>query len=105
MSARPPHRCSYPGCRVLLTERGGRCPLHLRVRPPKATDPFYTSRAWLRVRSVFLRRHPLCARCGRVADTVHHRTPIKEGGAHLDPDNLESLCHSCHSREHHGCTS
>jgi 5-methylcytosine-specific restriction endonuclease McrA len=31
---------------------------------------------------------------------VHHITPLKQGGARLDPSNLMSLCNSCHNRVH-----
>jgi 5-methylcytosine-specific restriction protein A len=49
-----------------------------------------------------LRRHRLCAECerhGRVtlATDVHHKIAKRDGG--LDTaENLEPLCHSCHSR-------
>jgi 5-methylcytosine-specific restriction endonuclease McrA len=47
-----------------------------------------------------LSREPLCAKCGQVADTVHHRKPIEDGGAKRDPNNLMSLCSACHSALH-----
>jgi transposase len=31
---------------------------------------------------------------------VHHKTPIKDGGAKYDADNLITICKSCHSSEH-----
>lgn len=50
-----------------------------------------------------LRREPLCRECwvhGRVTEAtqVDHIVPLAEGGTN-DPDNLQSLCHSCHSRK------
>lgn len=58
---------------------------------------------WKKFREVFLMEHPLCERClreGRVAmaNEVHHKVPLCEGGARLDPDNCAALCHSCHSK-------
>jgi 5-methylcytosine-specific restriction endonuclease McrA len=29
---------------------------------------------------------------------VHHRHSVRDGGDRLNPDNLQSLCWSCHSR-------
>lgn len=28
---------------------------------------------------------------------VHHIRPISDGGAALDLDNLQTLCHACHN--------
>ena len=38
--------------------------------------------------------------CGMLADSVHHRTPIEDGGAKRDPANLMSLCRPHHSAIH-----
>jgi len=55
---------------------------------------------------VLVRDHYLCQSCKRngrltVANTVHH---IKELKNHpelaLDMDNLETICPTCHNREH-----
>ena len=46
---------------------------------------------------MILRRSPLCVKCGQGASQVDHIVPIRKGGARLDPDNLQPLCHSCHS--------
>ncbi len=58
----------------------------------------YDSR-WTRLRAWFLAQHPLCNRCGDPANEVHHKHELRQGGARLDPDNLEALCKSCHSKE------
>lgn len=68
---------------------------------------FYKSKAWERCRTLSLERdNYLCQRCLRrgmitAADVVHH---IKELKNHpelaLDLENLESLCHPCHNKEH-----
>jgi len=63
----------------------------------------YLTRRWRdRVRPAQLRREPLCrahqAR-GRVvqATEVDHIKRISEGGDPWDENNLQSLCHDCHS--------
>lgn len=43
-----------------------------------------------------------CQKCGRIARTgqdVHHITHVIDGGSD-DPDNLITLCHSCHEEWH-----
>jgi len=56
-------------------------------------------RTWQNLRLMILRRSPLCVRCGTGASQVDHIVPIRKGGARLDPDNLQALCHSCHSQK------
>ena len=63
----------------------------------------YSTQRWHRLRLAKLREAPLCARCeamGRVvpATDVDHDKPISSGGEPFPPlDELNSLCHSCHS--------
>jgi 5-methylcytosine-specific restriction endonuclease McrA len=65
-----------------------------RRHPDRAA--FYASPAWKWARSQQLLREPNCW-CGAKASAVDHIVPIGEGGADLDPDNLQSLC-----KRHHG---
>lgn len=70
---------------------------------PSARDRGY-DRHWERVRDRYLKKNPLCARCSqmgetRAADLVHHIVPLPEGDR-LNPDNLQSLCRSCHQSIH-----
>lgn len=59
-------------------------------------------RAWRRLASAVLARHPLCARCaglGRVrpADLVDHVEPVRaRPDLRLDAENLQPLCAPCH---------
>jgi 5-methylcytosine-specific restriction protein A len=51
---------------------------------------------------MYLRRYPLCVECQRNGRTVeaidvHHLVPRRAGGSDAD-DNLQALCHACHSR-------
>lgn len=67
--------------------------------PGKRADAFYLSREWRAlVRRIKAERGPYCERCGsrhRVAGD--HVVEIKDGGAALDPGNVELLCQGCHN--------
>jgi 5-methylcytosine-specific restriction protein A len=54
---------------------------------------------WRRFRRMFLRRNPLCAKCGALAEDVHHVSPLSHGGDRLVSQNCLALCHACHSAE------
>lgn len=56
------------------------------------------SSRWPKVRSEFVRLHPVCAACGGGKElNVHHIEPFhRNPELELDPDNLITLC-----REHH----
>lgn len=65
---------------------------------------FYNSRAWKKLRDLFIRQNPLCKNCrgnGKTveANVVDHVIPIEAGGACLNWDNLQSLCHLCHNQK------
>lgn len=70
---------------------------------------FYNSAEWKRVRREALRRdHYTCCRCYDRAEEVHHiqeLTPenINDPMIALNLNNLESLCHDCHTKETKGC--
>lgn len=69
-----------------------------------ANTEFYQSTAWRKLRVEKLRRQPLCEECEQQGKTtpaqmVDHIRPINEGGAALDLQNLQSLCHTCHNRK------
>lgn len=62
----------------------------------------YADRRWRKLRRMVLAAQPLCADCqthGRttLATDVHHIVAKKDGGTDAW-DNLQALCHSCHSR-------
>lgn len=66
---------------------------------------FYASKAWRAARQQALRRDSYtCCMCGGHATEVHHiieLTPenIADPRIALNVDNLQSLCHDCHTRE------
>jgi 5-methylcytosine-specific restriction protein A len=76
---------------------------HSQRRPrPKDNRAGSTARGygihWQRKRNWYIKHHPLCVKCGRIATDVDHIIPRVRGGTD-DEDNLQSLCHACHSRK------
>ena len=70
-------------------------------------EDFYNSAAWKRKRASILRRdNYLCKNCkrfGRIkeATEVHHIKHYEDyPDLALTNDNLISLCHSCHNKQH-----
>lgn len=69
--------------------------------------PFYKSSAWKKCRKSFIEyRHSVCERCGNPGWHVHHKIFLSELNINdpnitLSFENLELLCDSCHSKEHH----
>ncbi|WP_245705284.1 HNH endonuclease [Alteribacillus persepolensis] len=73
----------------------------------KTADPFYKSGAWVRCREqALIRDNYLCQSCLRAgklttANTVHHIKPRREySELELTLSNLESICPTCHNKEH-----
>ena len=65
----------------------------------------YNNRRWRRLRRRQLARQPLCERClavrlVRPAEVVHHVEPHDGDRAKFWYGKLESLCRSCHEKEH-----
>jgi 5-methylcytosine-specific restriction protein A len=110
MPNRPPRICSHPGCQATTHSRY--CEKHKseadqhynRYQRDRTAQTFYESGAWRKLRQMKLRESPFCELCrtgGTLvkATVVDHIIPIKQGGAPLDLENLQSLCNSCHSRK------
>ncbi|MFU1798198.1 HNH endonuclease [Paenibacillus azoreducens] len=73
----------------------------------KQVNPFYKSKEWRKCREkVLIRDHYLCQQCLRkgiltTANTVHHIKPLEDyPELALDENNLESICPTCHNKEH-----
>ena len=107
MPHRAPRPCRQPGCAELVTDRDGLCEAHRSDRHKqynKEKRPeyhrLYGTKRWRDLRMSQLMRHPFCE-CGRIAMIAHHKMP-HGGDAALfyDPSNLQSVCFSCHEREH-----
>ena len=116
------HVCAYPGCHTPVPLGVRYCRRHEEkgekrdARLKAARDKRRTERAgsstergygysWQKRRTAFLRGHPLCEECrkrGRItpATDVDHIRPHK-GDPELfwDWDNLQALCHECHSKK------
>lgn len=116
MAMKPKRPCRHPGCSALVSD--GYCERH---KPKRTGDRSEEARAWHRwyslpiwtdeLRPAQLLKEPFCRECARIyppgdprrrtrATDVDHIVDHKGDWAlFTDPDNLESLCHSCHSRK------
>lgn len=92
-----------------LVEKGARCICSIeRARAADAERGSAASRGydteWQALRKLFIDANPQCILCGAPAKHVDHIRTIREAPwLRLEPSNLRSLCHSCHSR--HTATS
>ena len=68
---------------------------------PKKAEPFYLSSAWRDLVARLKReRGNWCEKCGSPKRIIgDHKVERKDGGADLDPANVELLCHACHQRK------
>lgn len=110
MPRTPPRPCRKQGCRNFCEQGQCYCNEHRKEnhrnynkyeRNEESSD-FYSSTEWRATSKAFREEHPLCEEClksGRIrpAQLVDHIVPIRQGGAKLDPSNLQSLCNACHS--------
>lgn len=108
MATKPLRPCQNPGCCALVP--GGYCDRH-RPRPrdrseeAKAWRWMYGTQVWKRLRSEQLLREPWCRECARrgvrtrATDVDHVRDHKGDWAVFTDEANLQSLCHSCHSRK------
>lgn len=109
MPRRAGSACTRPGCRGVVHD--GVCSVcgPLRTHTQRSHDARrgtahqrgYGAR-WRRVREVVLATSPLCTECSRQgiitpATDVHHVIARRDGGPDA-LDNLQPLCHACHSR-------
>ncbi len=100
-----PKKCTYVGCKSLVSDSSGRCADHQReawVKHPKATKRI-TGRRLQKMRAALFNRDPLCAECrrqGRVAVATQrdHIVPLAEGGLD-DESNEQGLCDACHEEK------
>lgn len=72
------------------------------TRRPGARQRGYDTK-WDKFRAWFLQRpgNQLCAKCGRLAEVVHHIIPIEERpDLRLVASNCQALCRACHEKVH-----
>jgi 5-methylcytosine-specific restriction protein A len=107
-----PRPCKHPGCAAIVRE-GSYCDKHKRDaykadagrRASAEWHGLYYTAAWRDRRAAQLLREPFCKICEaegrrRYATDVDHVKPHKGDKVLFDDDNnLQSLCHSCHSRK------
>jgi 5-methylcytosine-specific restriction endonuclease McrA len=98
------HLC--PGC-GRIHGRQGRCSECKRLdeRNRLSTEPIRRLRAsprWRRVRRLIRRGDgDQCVTCGATHGLeVHHIAALVDGGDPFTLDNLITLCHSCHTKQH-----
>jgi len=105
MPYKPKKPCGYPGCPKLIPAGTSYCTKHKRVEQKRYNanrpieDKYYGTNAWRRLRTWYIRDHPMCEQCkkeGRdtIAVTVDHIIPRKCGGRDIE-ENLQSLCPEC----------
>ena len=102
MPKRPPRMCAKQWCRNYAIENTYYCEEHKPIRTDErepANQRGYDSH-WTKFRSMYLRQHPVCVRCGRMANVVHHIIPLDEGGEKFSEDNLMALCRYDHEKIH-----
>ena len=97
--------CVTPGC-ASTTTRGGRCGECQRVYErsiERAGRELYSTKRWQIARRKQLFPDTLCELqyegCVGLANEVHHRVPLRDGGDPFAPSNLMSACKPCHSVE------
>ena len=95
--------CRVHGCAAAAVSDGF-CAEHAQQRNAQrdadrgtASERGYGYR-WSQLRLIVLRAQPACAVCGAPATDVDHITPKRLGGEDV-LDNLQPLCHACHTRK------
>ena len=86
----------------LLQPAIGRLDLRTAKPAPKQAAPFYHSPDWRHlVAQLIQQRGRRCeaTACGRTDTRIFgdHIEELQDGGAALDPNNIQLLCGSCHS--------
>lgn len=101
MPSKPLKPCNKVGCHNLTRDRycDDHKQLHYQYDKHRGTAAKrgYGAR-WRRARATYLMQHPICVKCGSIANVVDHIIPHR-GDMHLfwDVNNWQSLCDSCHS--------
>jgi 5-methylcytosine-specific restriction protein A len=96
-----PRPCSMRGCRVLVSDGGGRCAAHPKEIWVKCTPTKrITGRRLQALRERLFKEHPLCVVCLTSKRAVpatqrDHVIPLAEGGLD-DETNEQALCDDCH---------
>lgn len=108
MASKPLRPCRHPSCAALT--RDGWCPAHkpkpAARRESAAWHSWYSLPIWTDdLRPAQLLREPFCRECARqgwrvrATDVDHIHDHKGDWLRFIDKNNLESLCHPCHSRK------
>ena len=109
LANKPMRPCRHPGCHVLTVS--GYCDKHRprgdrRSEASKSWRWMYGTDVWLKdLRPMQLMRQPWCSECAkrgvrtRATDVDHIVDHRGDWELFTDRGNLQSLCHSCHSRK------
>jgi len=110
VAMKPLRPCRHPGCSALT--RDGYCQIHKpkdqcrRSEESQSWRWMYRTPQWLDdLRPAQLLREPFCRECARrgirtLATDVDHIVDHKgDWVVFTDRNNLQSLCHTCHSRK------
>jgi 5-methylcytosine-specific restriction protein A len=108
MNDKPIKLCHHGNCNS-ITVRGNYCLDHQRVNKSIEYRPeyrrLYASKVWKQLRKIILTNNPMCVHCLNddtitIATDVDHIIDHK-GNVKLfyDINNLQSLCHNCHSKK------
>lgn len=100
--------CKYPGCAMLTQD--GWCTEHRPKQTPRRESAdwhgWYNLPIWINgLRPAQLLKEPFCRECARhgwrvrATDVDHVQDHKGDWSKFTDASNLESLCHSCHSRK------
>ncbi len=109
--------CAAPGCFALVDNKGDYCAKHQghkaeadRIKAAQTVSRWqayhgkieyadlWRTKRWREMRAAQLAKEPRCRMCGEPATTVDHIIPHKGRDAFFySPDNLQSLCASCHA--------
>jgi 5-methylcytosine-specific restriction endonuclease McrA len=83
-----------------MPNRLGSMPARVKAAP-KTAEQFYTSPEWRRtIAQIKRQRGAFCERCGSGHRVIgDHKVERKDGGAELDPDNVELLCARHHNEK------
>jgi hypothetical protein len=97
-------KCMHPQCGALT--QGGKCSKHGGVAWQDTRESAgirgYDGR-WHRLRNAYFRATPNCERCAMPGQMVHHRQSVRSAPElRYEWGNLETLCLSCHAKEHQG---
>ena len=111
ITGKPLRPCAQPGCAELTRNKW--CEKHiafhrrLDVRPEEQQRwrRLYKTKRWKQMRAAQLLIRPFCVDCAehgvrtRATDVDHIIDHKGDASLFFDASNLQSLCHSCHSRK------